>query len=334
MRGVKKYSKSTLAVLLILWSTGIAFIGPAFCADDRSVVGTVRIDIQPSSQVKASEIFLEDIAQIEAHGFLKEALNQIRLDRSPDPGQIKRLVKERIISTIKRQKYLPDHAAIRCPAEIYVKRLSQKISKDRIQALVDARIKESFKGKSYEISSFDVSGLERYPAGEVLLQLDSDTIVNSRGKIYGAVNVLIDGKREDRLQISGKAAVFDTVFLAARYLKKGEQISRTSVYSAPKNIFENGSDGVRTWEALAGKIVSSGMNKDAMILKNKLADPPLVKKGDVIKLFVKKNHLLIVASGISKENGYQNELIKVENISSGKLVRGIVKAPSEVEVVY
>ena len=65
-----------------------------------------------------------------------------------------------------------------------------------------------------------------------------------------------------------------------------------------------------------------------------LAESPLIKKGDIIRLIVKNDNLLIVTSGLSKENGFENQLIKVENLSSGKLVRGIVKEKSKVEVVY
>ena len=60
----------------------------------------------------------------------------------------------------------------------------------------------------------------------------------------------------------------------------------------------------------------------------------MVQKGDIVTLVARNENMLIVTSAISKEDGFKNELIKVENLNSGKLVRGIVKEKYKVEVVY
>jgi flagella basal body P-ring formation protein FlgA len=61
---------------------------------------------------------------------------------------------------------------------------------------------------------------------------------------------------------------------------------------------------------------------------------PAIEKGAVIKLVAQKNRLSIITLGISKEDGYPGKHVTVQNLTSGKLVRGLVTADGTVEVVF
>ena len=331
--------KNTDIKLIFLLIIGLMFVssvlsGSVFAANDHELKDSIKITINETNLVKKSYIFLQDIAAIQSNEFIKEALDKIELGRSPKPGEVRLFSKDKILSIIKQQRYLPDNIIFSAPERIYVKRLSQRISKQKIRQFIENYFSNTLKNRDYKLETLHVRGLEQYPVGKIKLQLDSNEIINNNGKINSNINVIIDGKQQDRLNISGRIALYENVFFAQNHLSRGDIISQDCVYQAKKNIYTLRQGFIKTYDELDGKIVKSSIRKGDNFKRSVLAEPPLIKKGDIIQLVVKNNNLLIIASGISMENGFENELIKVENIGSGKLVRGIVKEKSKVEVIY
>ena len=303
-------------------------------AEDNSVLDSqIKIVINETNRVRQTPVFLGDISDITANDFLKETLEKIELGSSPKPGKIKLFYKKKIFSVIQGQTYLPDGISIVSPEKIYVKRLSQTISKQDIRQVIDHRLSLVFKDREYQIKSLTVRGLEPYPQGETQILPDSNDMVKNNGKLSFSLNVIIDGVKEDRLNISGKVAVYENILHAGKDLARGGIISREDVYLEKKNIFELGDHFVKSVEAIDGKVLKSGVRKGDCIRTVLLEDIPLIHKGDIVKLVAKNEDLLIVTSAISREDGFQNGLIRVENLNSGRLVRGIVKGRAKVEVV-
>ncbi len=220
------------------------------------------------------------------------------------------------------------------PQQIYVKRLSQTIPKEKIRQFIDAKLSLLFKHQEYQLKLLNVRGLELYPQGDTTFEFDSNKIINKNGKLICNIDVIIDGKKEDRLSISGLVELYENVLYTKRSFKKGETISIDDVDLKKKNIFELSENFIKAFHEINGKILKSGVRKGVYLKTSLLTEPPMVQKGDIVTLVARNENLLIVTSAISMEDGFENELIKVENLNSGKLVRGIVKEKSKVEVVY
>jgi len=305
-----------------------------FADNGQTSKGNIEINIKEISLVKNSKIVLGDISDINANGFLKEALEKIELGSSPKPGKIKSYDRKKIVFIIQGQRYLPENIVITSPQQIYVKRLSQTISKQKVRQFVAQQLSRLFENRECQLKTLNVRGLELYPQGNTRFRLDSNKIVNNSGKLSCYIDIIVDEIKEDRLVVSGIVAVYENVLYARNSLKRGETVSRENVYQEKKNIYELSDNFIKTFDEIDGKILKSGVRKGDYLKTNLLAEPPLIKKGDIITLVARNENLLIVTSAISKEDGFENELIKVENLNSGKLVRGIVKGKSKVEVIY
>ena len=317
-----------ITALQQVWVTGL------LAGDDPVTSADIRITIKETSLVVPSHIFLGDIADIQANGLLKEALEKVVLGSSPKPGKIKSFDRKKIRAVVRGQRYLPENITILSPQRVYVKRLGQVISKQDVRHVMDQYLARVFNNKDCQLTSFDVRGLEVYPRGKTRLLVDPDGNISKKGRLSFFLDVIIEGEKEDRVSISGVVAVYETVLHTTRAYAKGETISPETVYLEKKNIFELTEKGIKTVEEIAQKILKSSIRKGAVLKHSLLMDPPLIKKGDMIQLIAKNETLSIVTSGISREDGFKNTVITVENISSGKLVRGIIKGTSKVEVMY
>lgn len=308
--------------------------GDLWAEDGDKGENRIEIIIKETGMVQSDHIFLGDIADIRAHGFLKEAIEKIDLGISPKPGKIRFIDKRKILSAVHGRQYLPKDILITCPDRIYVKRLSRETSVQDIREYVENRLSGIFKNKEYQLITFQVKGLEPYPPGNMEFFSDSEEMVDKNGKLSLFVDIVIDGKKVDRVGVSGLVALYETVLLAKSSLEKGEILSREKVYEEKKNIFEIGDDYIKSFEAIEGKQLVSGIRKGECITAKLTASPPLIQKGDIVSLFARNESLLIVTTGVCREDGYKNDVIKVENLNSGKILRGIVKAKSKVEVIY
>jgi len=260
--------------VLSFFITGLLFIYQGLSTDLSAEEGPkgeagIEITIKETSMVQSSHIFLQDIAEIKADGFLKETLGKIDLGLSPKPDKIRFIDKGKIVSVIQRERYLPEDSVITCPDRIYVKRLSTQISASDIRKYVEQRLSDSFKNKEYQLISFNVKGLESYPSGDISFFSGSEDMVDKNGKLSLSVDIVIDGKKRDRVSVTGFVALH-----------------------------------------------------------------PLIQKGDIVSLFAQNDTLLIVTKGICQEDGFENDVIKVENLNSGKIVKGKIKEKSKVEVIY
>lgn len=312
-----------------------ALYANALNAENRSPNAyKVIISVKETSFVKSSSFTLSEIAEIQANGFLKETLDKVIIGTSPKPDQIKAYDQKKIISLIKKQRYLPKEMLINIPDRIYVKRLSQTISKKSIENYVALAVSNQFAGQEHTILSLSIKGLELMPKGDITFSGNVDNLVDRRGKFSIFVDILVDGIKEDRLNVTGLVAVYEKVAHLSKSMKKGETLSRSDLYFEKRNIFELDGNFIREYKPSENKILKTGLKKGAFVKESLLAEPFLVKKGDIVTLVAKNNNLLIVTSGICKDDGFENHLVRVENMRSGKLVRGLVKNKSRVEVVY
>jgi len=294
----------------------------------------VKVVVAETSLVLGPMVILGEVARIQASPFLKEVLQKIELENSPKPGEIKQLNKRRLLSLILTQPGVPEGVLIETPKKIYVKRASQQIEQQEVQAQVDLFLSGVLKGKEYELLQLRIEDTGVYSQGDVAFSMGSNSSVDKQGNFTLSMDILIDGKREDKIRISGEVAVYQTVLCAVRDLAKGERLLETDVYSVQKNIFDLRKDVAGTHREINNKILKTNLRKDDYIRSSCLQEIPLIHKGELITLVARRNTLLIVTSAISKEDGYAGQLIRVENIGSGKIVRGLVKERSTVEVIH
>ncbi|MCF6248773.1 MAG: flagellar basal body P-ring formation chaperone FlgA [Desulfobacula sp.] len=326
--------------LLLLGVTGclilhLYWIVPIVFADNNmNQADQVRIEVRTTNQVNATRFFLGDIADITSSPFLSETIKNIDIAASPKPGKIIVIDKRKIVFKLKSQKYLSDNLTLVCPDKIFVKRIGQNISKQQIEDFIHQQLEIRFPDKAYQLKQLKIRGLEPYPKGVLSFDFISDKFVNRKGRLAGYLDVVVDGVKSGRLSLSGTVTAYKNIIFAARSLSKGNRLSPEDVYIKKGNVFDFNPSALHAIDQTRGKILKTSVKKDTSLILSMLSDPPLIKKGDIVTIIVKNKNLEIVTSGISKEDGFINELIKVENFHSGRLVRGIVKEKFKVEVVY
>ena len=223
---------------------------------------------------------------------------------------------------------------ISCPERIYIKRESQSIGQDQVQEAVEDYLSDRFMNQNLEIEKIKVRGLAPYPSGEIDLVIAADDPVDRHGRLSLFMDVLVDGRPQDRIRITGSVSEYETVVCAAKNLERGARISKEDLCLVKMNIFHARGNTLRDVETVIGKKLKTSIQKGDSIDPSDLAEIPLVAKGDIVTLVARKNNLCIMTTGVTQEDGFADQVILVENITSGKAVRGFVRNDSTIEVVY
>lgn len=332
---MSRFKRLLTAFLLTVILGLFFFVNQSFAQDVQVTKSSkIRIVVKNTAQVSSDRILLKDVAQIEAEGFLKEALENIDLGPSPRPEQIRVLESAKVIAAVRSESFLPDNIQLIVPERVYIKQPGQEITPGQIRKKIEKELARSFPNREFHLSAFQVRGLEVYPQGEILFHINGSDMVKNRGRLSTMVSVFIDNVEVDNLSVSGQVEVYENVYFARHFLPKGRTITAGDVQLRRQNIFDIGEAFIVSLDDLNHQVTRSSVRGGTCLNRSHFETPPLIRKGDVISLVSRKNNLVIVASGISKEDGFMNKVIRVENLSSGKQVQGIVTGKSKVEVRF
>ncbi len=106
-------------------------------------------------------------------------------------------------------------------------------------------------------------------------------------------------------------------------LKKGEIIQASDLaYKKFNHSIGNGYFIVQ--EQLIGRKLKQSLSLGQPIKSRHLEQNWMIEKGQSVIINSNIGSINVIMKGIAEENGHFNEIIKVSNVSSGKIIEGII----------
>ncbi|GEM_PF-689639 len=313
--------------------------------DDKSIninntdikvnVRKVIINIKKSASVNTRKIYLGDIAQIKASDLVKEKLEKMMVGFAPRPGQFSIFNGASLKARIKSDNSLSTNIYVSVPDQVYIKRKSQKISRKILKRIFINYITRRTEHNEFKVRNFSIRGLNIYPYGHLSLPMWSTyNNGNVKGRVTIRLTVRIDHRDYGMISLSGWVDVFDNVLCASRTLERGTILSLQDVHMEKMNISNFFGDYFTNLAGIQGKVLKINVVRGRCITTDMVGEPALVHMGDMVKMVAAIGALKIVTSGIAKSDGKLNDQIRVENMRSRKIVYGIVKGKSLVDVLF
>ena len=309
----------TALILVLLWST------PALA---------LEIAFLQSRSVSQDSILLSDITDVSEQTPLAKALGSQIVGIAPDPGNINVLDAREIINKIEKSHNSRLKGVLwKGSPLITVTRESVTITSEKIQEMIDDYIAEN---------------LHRLPDAEITFVPDSLPlpfeiqtgslswdIVPSSPQIIGSsrfsIILKVDNKVRKNFSVKGETKAVTSVATASRKLKYGDIITPDMVTIADRDISTLQSYS-RSASELIGSVVKRNIQEGSVIGPEDVELPPVIEKGELVRIVVSHGGLLLTAAGIAKSDGHLDEVIRVKNTDSNKLIYCRVQAPGLVEV--
>ena len=146
------------------------------------------------------------------------------------------------------------------------------------------------------------------------------------------VGVRCPGTQPWTLYVPVKVSIHETVVVAARPLSKGMIVKEQDVKLLEKDLAKIRSGYFQDLSEVIGKQVSRTVSMGAAITTSVVKPQIQIKRGQQIRLVAGSHGLKVQMAGEALADGATGEYIRVRNLSTQKIIEGVVQSATTVEV--
>jgi len=134
------------------------------------------------------------------------------------------------------------------------------------------------------------------------------------------------------IYVTAQIKAFRRIAVLTNAVVRGTNIKPSDVVLREQDVSSLSSGYFFDEQQVVGKLAKRSLSAGMVISPNELTAPRWVARGQVVTLFVDSGGLQVRAQGEAMADAAENDLVKVRNVLSGKVVDGFVTAPGTVRV--
>ncbi len=294
----------------------------------------LEITFKSSCSVDESIIRLGDIADFNEETEMTGALATLTVGQAAPPGEKNILrslsIKEYLISS----QSLPEDIRWTGSSTVTVLRRGVTIGPDTIQAIIAQYIKKNSNNLPEAEIRFVPSSLPlpfTLPTGDLtqeVLPSNPGILDSSRFSIIFRV----DDKVVKNMSIRGEVEALARVVVSAGPLKRGQILLPKNLSTAVMDISSMSNPGLEV-DNFIGKKLQRSMRAGSPVSLSMVESLPVVRRGERVKIVINSGQMRLTATGLARSDGILDEMIRVQNINSNKIIHCRVAAPGLVEVL-
>ncbi len=295
---------------------------------------TLEVTFRANAQVSAEQITLGDIASLSPENDLARTLATLTVGRAPLPGQSKELRATDVIRRLVHDERFRD-VYWQGSDKITVARDGIVIDRQRIEQILVSYLQQNLDKlprAQIRLTSLRVPETFTLPRGELQYE-----VVPSRPEILGSssfsIIFRIDGTTVRNCTVRGRIEALAEVATAATTLRRGQIITPDRIRMTRQNIAAL-QDPFFSPRNVIGMQVKRTLHAGKAIERRYVEPPPVIRKGDLVKILASRGGLQLTATGMSRMDGRPGDVIRVQNMNSGKLIYCRVDAPGLVSVEF
>lgn len=147
------------------------------------------------------------------------------------------------------------------------------------------------------------------------------------------VGVRCSGSRPWKVYVPVDVVVLTDVLVAARPLPRGHVLSRDDVRRERHDVAKLRRGYLGSLEELAGQRLKAPILAGSVLTPSVLESDQVVRRGQTVTLIAAAGGIAVNMRGTALADGGLNQRIRVENLSSGRIVEGVVRSSEHVEVL-
>ncbi len=293
--------------------------------------GFIEINLKKFAKVKGETVYLKNIAKIKAEGEEPAFINFLKnlpITESPQPNSSINISKDQLIFLFQRNHISTDSFKFGGSQNCIVVRDYKKLSTQEIENRVERFIRNNF--KNTKLVSINLPKKTFFiPSGNIKqkVTLKSESLKH----LYLEYQIFEDGKIMYKIPVTANVKKYMNVIVSKRDIPKGKILTSEDLKTAEIE-FKRRSGYITEIENAVGKVAKRDIKKGTVI-KNSLLRPDYkVKKRKNVRIIYRNKNINIELMGLALEDGAVGDVIKVKNISSGKVI--LCKVIKENTVIY
>ncbi len=300
--------------------------------------GKITIELQDRVVLPEKQMVVGDVAYVSCSDpVLLEKVNNVLIGNTPCVGNVRRIETSIIAARLMDEGInLSDVTYGSATATV----VSVKSTTVRGEEMVK-KAKEYLAEKIPSYGNEIIIESDRVPADKILPASEEDVRLDvapvegnrDRGNVQVFVRIIIKDKQYLKIPVFFNVRVYENVVASSRKIGRGEILTEADLVVESIETTKLAASTFSSVDELVGKRITRLIQPYTPITPELINNPPLIKRGECIKLLLQSGNLIIVAKGVAKEDGHLGKIIKVKNIDSKKEIQGKVEDASTVKVI-
>jgi len=321
-----------------LAAAALVLVVSAAVISASGATGLISVRVYDQVEVLADQILLGAIARIDGGDTASvRKLESLALGRSPLPGKTRSLDAATILGRLRQSGVDPERLDLQVPPEVVLSRGAVTIEREQIEQIVRRFLQEQVAGKPAEsiaIKDIRVSEAVVLPKGPMAAHVNAPKSSELAGSVPLQVTFSVEPDFERRVWVSVSLERRVNVVVARRPLGRFKPLEADDIEVKALDLAGLPAERIEDPEVAIGKRTRRAVDSGTVLRPDLLEYPPLVKRGDRVRIIAEKAGLRISAFGQVKQKGAQGELIPVVNLDSNKVVHARVVDSQTVRIEF
>ena len=163
--------------------------------------------------------------------------------------------------------------------------------------------------------------------------LEAFRLAGTRATANMTVGVRCTGQQPWKLYVPVRTRISGQVLVARRALSRGQTLGEADVELVDYDLSKLPYGYLQTLAEAGGQVLRKSATPGTVILPSMLNQANAVRRGQRVTLVSSRNGVRIAMAGKALSDGAVQQRIRVENLSSGRIVEGLVRSGEEVEIM-
>jgi flagella basal body P-ring formation protein FlgA len=318
---------AVVAALTLAWAAAAAW-----AAEPTSVRVFDRVEVD------SDQVLLGAIARIDGQDDERvRALQGLSVGRAPLPGKSRAFDEAAIRLRLKQGGFDPAEIDLQVPAEVEVRRGAVEFGREQLEEIVTAHIREQLRDRGLErVQVKEIRGAEAMvlPRGRIAWQVSAPRNASLTGSVPLAVILKVNDDFERRVNLTAVVEVRVRAVVSSRPLGRYKPIEEGDIELRELDLAGLPADFIGEPEAVIGKRTRRAVESHTVLRPDLVELPPVVKRGDRVKIVAESAGMRITAEGEAKQKGCVGERIPVVNLGSNKVIQARVVDGQTVRIEF
>jgi len=156
---------------------------------------------------------------------------------------------------------------------------------------------------------------------------------NAAASARTVVGIRCSGSRPWKIYVPVTLRTFDTALVARKALPANHVLTSDDLVVEDRDVTRENNGYLSELDEAVGRRLKQRIPGGRVLSPTLLTTETLVRRGQSVTLTVASGDLSIKMAGKALSDGTRNQRIRVENLTSGRVVEGIVRSPEQVEIL-
>lgn len=314
----------SFSLTILLWI--FCLISPVFAEFEASVLVA-----KDTVSVEAREVKLKDIAQIVVSEKLDstkvESLREYVVVELPEIGIQKKIYGQDLVRSLKQ---IVSNLGYYIPDELGVVRIGRNLERREVGEAVTKYLRNTTTGK-------EVKRVKGYTPSKIPADTEELVVseINFEANI-ARVELTVLTSSEERHTVNAEVELekFVKIPLVANGIVRGSKVTEEDLVMARVDLSRIPRGALTKPEQIINQIVTRNLRSGDYFSQQGLRGEYLVHKGKEVIAVVRQGSLHLELKGVALEDGSKDEIIKIRNPASNRIIYGKVVAPDRAIVGF